>query len=146
MTTRKVICAGCSNLSYADKTTFYRNKRWCGKQSCKDKIDIKVKHSNYMKAKKKMKKGTFRHGVEPGVREYIKERDSFMCRNCYKSEENFNLQVHHIVPVSNGGEDKHENLIVLCYECHTIVHQQGWEKYVDKFNNYTKQTHTKNYQ
>jgi len=32
------------------------------------------------------------------------------------------LRVHHIVPVSLGGTDEIENLVLLCPNCHTLVH------------------------
>ena len=144
MTNRKFICAGCLDTFNANTTTFYRNKRWCGNHLCKDKIDLKVKHSNYKKTQRKIERGTFRHGVEPGLRDFIKERDSFTCRKCFNKDKNFNLQVHHIVPISNGGNDSNENLILLCYECHTYVHQTGWENYVEAFNKYTEKIHIKN--
>lgn len=134
---KKVICAGCSQRYLMDKTTFHRNKRWCGKDQCKDIIDYKVKHSNYKKAKKKMSKGTFRHGVQAELREYIKNRDDFTCRLCFNQLEQKGLQVHHIVPVSNGGDDENTNLVLLCYDCHTNLHKVGWENYVKKLKGYT---------
>lgn len=126
---RKVICAGCDSKFFITETSFYRNKRWCGHSGCKDIIDLKVKHANYKKAQKKMFNGTFRHGVEAEVREYIKNRDDFKCRLCMEKHETLALQVHHIVPVANGGDDDNKNLVLLCYDCHTNLHKQGWEKY-----------------
>lgn len=35
------------------------------------------------------------------------------------------LEVHHIDELSEGGETSYENLIVLCPNCHTRVHQSG---------------------
>lgn len=32
------------------------------------------------------------------------------------------LQVHHIIPVSEGGDNEQENLILLCPNCHKILH------------------------
>lgn len=29
-----------------------------------------------------------------------------------------NIEVHHIIPISNGGEDSFENAIPLCFDCH----------------------------
>ena len=136
-TNRKVICAGCSERYLMDKTSFYRNKRWCGNSLCQQNIDYKVKHSNYKKAKKKIEKGTFRHGVRPDVREYIKNRDDFTCRLCTKKPLNNGMQVHHIVPVASGGEDDNTNLVLLCNVCHTNLHKDGWENYVKLLKQYT---------
>ena len=134
---RKVICAGCNNSFYTSRTTFYRNKRWCGVPECKSVIDVKVKHANYKKAQKKIKKGTFRNGVNPELRELIKTRDNSTCQVCSRGIEDVYLQVHHIIPVSNGGSDDVSNLILLCSSCHTTVHQTGWQEYTEMFFKYT---------
>lgn len=134
---RKVICAGCNNKFFANKTVFYRNKRWCGNDLCKITIDNKVKHSNYKKAQKKIKKGTFRHGVDPITRERIKVRDNNVCQSCLTKSGYSRFQVHHIIPVANGGDDDDSNLILLCMNCHNKVHQTGWENYTEQFFNYT---------
>jgi hypothetical protein len=34
------------------------------------------------------------------------------------------LQVHHIIPKSDGGTNEEENLIVICITCHVDVHSQ----------------------
>lgn len=135
---RKVICAGCECTFTITKTFFYRRKRWCGNHLCKDIIDVKVKHSNYKKAQKKIEKGTFRHGVRGQLREEIRNRDSNVCKNCFNSFDGVGLQVHHIIPVSNGGSDDYENLILLCHDCHKNVHQKGWNEYTEQFFAYTK--------
>ena len=140
---KKVICAGCSRTYFITKTTFYRNKRWCGDLSCKVIIDTKVKHSKYKKTQKKIENGTFRHGVNAELREYIKGRDKNTCKMCSTQYDFRTVQVHHIVPVSDGGNDDYQNLILLCNMCHVEVHQKGWEKYVDSFKKYTLSTYTK---
>lgn len=134
---RKVICAGCAVKYPIAETSFYRNKRFCGKPQCQDIINLKIKHSNFKKAKRKKEKGTFRNGVPFELRDYIKSRDDFTCRHCMNSFDTTMLQVHHITPVSAGGNDDPKNLILLCYSCHTRVHQQGWGSYTTKFFDYT---------
>lgn len=138
MSNVQVVCAGCSQKHDLSKTIFYRNKRWCQEDKCKDIIDLKIKHKNFIKAKKKKDKGTFRHGVPAELREFVKNRDGFTCRNCFIKNDSLALQVHHIVPVSNGGTDDLSNLILLCYDCHTSVHKTGWESFLPKFTEYTK--------
>lgn len=137
-TNRKVICAGCSQRYLINKTTFHRNKRWCGNEQCKEIIDYKVRHANYKKAQKKMSKGTFRHGVQAELREHIKNRDDYTCRLCFNKLDHTGLQVHHIIPVANGGDDSYINLVLLCYDCHTNLHKVGWENYVKKLEGYTR--------
>ncbi len=57
----------------------------------------------------------------------VKKSKSFRCQACEK----FNLkqarfhqvQVHHIIPLSEGGEDESSNMLVLCERHHKEVHQ-----------------------
>lgn len=54
------------------------------------------------------------------LRGYIKERDSFTCKNCKIStshEAHLLLEVDHIKPVSKGGLSVEENLQTLCWKC-----------------------------
>ena len=50
-----------------------------------------------------------------------------ICANCGSE---FNVQIHHIVPVSQGGGNKESNLVFLCRECHKKAHAYvgGWVK------------------
>jgi hypothetical protein len=48
------------------------------------------------------------------------------------------LQVHHVIPVRDGGSDDLQNLQVLCAECHAEVHRRR-----EAFKRYTTAvTHT----
>ena len=54
------------------------------------------------------------------LREYIKHRDNFTCRNCGNSvyiEPNLLLEIDHIIPVSKGGCTTEDNLQTLCWKC-----------------------------
>ena len=54
------------------------------------------------------------------LREFIKRRDNFTCKNCSVSvvrEPNLLLEVDHILPVSRGGLSTIENLQTLCWRC-----------------------------
>lgn len=63
-------------------------------------------------------------------------RDKFTCQDCGKIHTYINefgihlpiddgeLEVHHIIPVCNGGDDSPTNLITLCHNCHLKRHQQ----------------------
>jgi hypothetical protein len=35
---------------------------------------------------------------------------------------------HHIVPVSMGGKTSDDNLVFLCWSCHSKRHEAGWYK------------------
>lgn len=125
-------------MYYIPQTKFHRNKRWCGNETCKEIIDSKVRHHNYKKAQRKIEKGTFRHGVTAELRDCIKLRDDFTCRLCVNKLETNELQVHHIVPVSDGGNDELSNLVLLCHNCHTSLHKDDWKNYTEKLFDYTR--------
>lgn len=138
MTNVRVTCAGCDQKFLITDTIFYRNKRWCSADKCKEVIDAKVKNKNYRKAIRKIEKGTFRHGVGADLREFIKSRDDLTCRLCMNKIDTHSAQVHHIQPVSFGGSDEITNLVLLCSGCHVMVHQNGWENYKYVLSSYTK--------
>jgi DNA-binding NtrC family response regulator len=52
---------------------------------------------------------------------------SGVCQVCYR---NGVTEAHHIVPVSLGGPDALNNLVELCLECHSLVHNHraSWRK------------------
>lgn len=119
---------------YATETSFYRKKRCCGDLQCFEKIDEKIKTFNYKKKQSRIAKGTFRNGVAKEIREKILERDGYRCRLCkFRDKDAYSMQVHHVVPVSHGGDDDDLNLCILCKSCHQKVHNDGWEKYVITF-------------
>ena len=49
----------------------------------------------------------------------VLERDGWRCQSCGSSD---CLQVHHICFRSRLGDDKDENLITLCADCHGEIH------------------------
>lgn len=54
------------------------------------------------------------------LRQRIKERDNYTCRNCQNStykEPNLLLEIDHITPVSKGGCTVEDNLQTLCWKC-----------------------------
>ena len=54
------------------------------------------------------------------LRQKIKERDQFTCKNCGASvekEPNLLLEIDHISPVSKGGLTTEDNLQTLCWRC-----------------------------
>lgn len=54
------------------------------------------------------------------LRQYIKERDGFTCKQCGASvqqEPNLLLEIDHIIPVSKGGLTTEDNLQTLCWRC-----------------------------
>lgn len=55
----------------------------------------------------------------------IKARDRYICQTCGLGVDSPEItpifEVHHIIPVSMGGSDNENNLILLCSNCHKIV-------------------------
>ena len=54
------------------------------------------------------------------LRDFIKRRDNYTCRNCGNStyiEPNLLLEIDHIIPVSKGGRTVEDNLQTLCWKC-----------------------------
>ena len=45
------------------------------------------------------------------------KRDSFTCQYCGKSAPDVVLEVDHITPVSEGGDDDPMNLVTACFDC-----------------------------
>jgi len=67
--------------------------------------------------------GRIEHGLTNKERKDILERDDYQCKLC--SEEN-NLEVHHVIPVANGGGKYSKNLCTLCSNCHfNIAHGEN---------------------
>lgn len=132
MSNKSATCAGCLERFDYDLLTDYRKKKWCGDGECKIVIDDKVKHFNYKKKVKKIEKGTYRNGVPLETRYEILKRDNYSCALCVEFDDGefSKMQIHHIVPVSEGGNDEESNLITLCFDCHKNLHNSGWEQYV----------------
>ncbi len=53
------------------------------------------------------------------VSEVIKQNKGSVCCNCGGSE---NIEYHHIVPISLGGNDIESNIVPLCHRCHKTAH------------------------
>ena len=132
-----ITCAGCGLLFEKQQTIVYRKKRCCNNLNCINVIDQKVTNTNYKKQQAKIKNGKFRHGVPIDLKKKVYDRDKDICKLCSTRFFNMTKEVHHILPVSENGGDDLVNLILLCNNCHTIVHKEGTSKYYGKFRAYT---------
>lgn len=74
-------------------------------------VSEKVKHWAYQKG--------FNYGYS-SKREAILNRDNYTCQVCGKRHTK--LEVHHIKYRSQGGNDDENNLITLCEDCHSDIH------------------------
>jgi RNA polymerase subunit RPABC4/transcription elongation factor Spt4 len=61
-------------------------------------------------------------------RREVYKRDNYTCTHCGAKggdEGNNELHAHHIVPKSRGGSHSTSNLITLCDQCHSAVHNKN---------------------
>jgi len=54
--------------------------------------------------------------------DYRKAHELFYAEGCDACGERGFIHVHHIKPISKGGSHKHDNLIALCEDCHSLEH------------------------
>jgi len=57
--------------------------------------------------------------------EFIRKLYNFTCASCKKTEEDCSrseFHTHHIIPLSEGGDNAFENLVCLCEKCHKKIH------------------------
>lgn len=57
--------------------------------------------------------------VPNATRRTVYRRDGWRCALC---DDPRHLQIHHVIPRSEGGSDFPENLITLCSKCHALAH------------------------
>ena len=59
------------------------------------------------------------------IRERVLKRDNYTCQDCgLYDPDKYHLQVHHIVPIKDGGDEFDENnCVTLCKECHLKRHR-----------------------
>ncbi len=62
--------------------------------------------------------------IPPAMRREVLARDRHRCRVKGCGRAHF-LEVHHLVPRSEGGENRPENLVTLCASCHRLLHERG---------------------
>lgn len=60
-----------------------------------------------------------RKSLPKDIRETVLKRDGYKCIRCGSAED---LDIHHIVPKSQGGSDELSNLRTLCRQCHATEH------------------------
>lgn len=66
--------------------------------------------------------------MKKGYKADVWERDQ-LCRFCgSKGSKKNPLQVHHIIPKSEGGANSLKNCMLLCQNCHTLIHNRRLRK------------------
>ncbi len=78
--------------------------------------------------------GRTRRTVPPALRRLLEARDDHTC--CFPGcESSRHLQAHHRRHWANGGETSLENLVLLCYQHHRLVHEGGFTVEADAEGN-----------
>lgn len=54
-------------------------------------------------------------------------RDGFRCFICRQVKTSRLLNLHHIVPRSEGGLDVRRNLLLVCHSCHNTIEDMLWK-------------------
>ena len=61
--------------------------------------------------------------MKKGYKAEVWERDQYLCRFCgSKGSKKNPLQVHHIIPKSKGGSNTLKNCMLVCQNCHALIH------------------------
>ena len=68
--------------------------------------------------------------IPPRVRREVLARDRHRCQAPGCGRTRF-LEVHHIVPRTQGGQNQKENLLTLCGSCHRLWHERGAPAFLD---------------
>lgn len=55
------------------------------------------------------------------IKRTLKKIKGTVCINCHKDCQD-NIEYHHVVPLCIGGNDIISNIVPLCKECHTAIH------------------------
>jgi len=103
-------------------------------------FDIRIMEKHHFKITRKQAYQTLREGGRFPLEFDSGNNMQVFCPNCHrkehrarktplgkclrcKNEETSVLVKHHIVPRSDGGSSKKDNLIVLCQNCHVLLHK-----------------------
>lgn len=68
------------------------------------------------------------------LREFILERDDYLCQDCEKYFLPFALHIHHVKEQWAGGTDDEDNLITLCPKCHLKRHEKTMSRWSHLLN------------
>lgn len=108
-------------------------QRRCANRTCRNKIregEYCQEHDYRAKRNHREKKYDNKRGTKQ-ERGYGTSWDKFraiilvergICEECRKKPA---IDVHHIIPVRDGGEDTRENVLALCHKCHSTITAHG---------------------
>lgn len=110
----KVRCRGCREYVPRDEAISVSLGSFCSSECLSE-------HSG--RAKRRVRRKETRPSKQkshtpPKVRSSVIDRDNGCCRVCAGP----GGHVHHVDYRSEGGSDSETNLVLLCHECHALVH------------------------
>lgn len=88
-----------------------------GYYSYMDLVNLIQNNENYLKFKRKINRPSSHK------KEKIFQRDNFKCVECGSDKA---LELHHIIPLSEGGLNDDNNLQILCKKCHHRKHKSKY--------------------
>ena len=80
------------------------------------------------------------------IRQKIPHNLKGFCEMCLRGTTelktlNLKLEVHHVIPIDDNGNDEAENLRLVCSQCHSSIHRQ--RELVARYRIYIEQEHPK---
>ena len=85
--------------------------------------------------------------LDASTRRYVESRAEGKCECCGYGEDEPDLmvvfKVHHIIPVQFGGSDSKVNLILLCNNCHELVHKYERAEFLPEQDTYDRRNDIK---
>jgi hypothetical protein len=110
---------GKEHPSITPISSYTYNRRWGGlPRFAKLFVDFKQKKITKSDVINKKTNSKKREPITPRMRANVLKRDDKKCQDCGKSAaDGVKLEVHHVVPVSQGGDTTLENLITNCETC-----------------------------
>jgi len=118
----KICSDECRLIKRPPKTRFYK-QRQCA--NCQKVFQPKNSHHVYCSRQCAIdfrKKGL--NVCAKKNKEYFLEKFYFICHNCKEQFPPSALDVHHIIPLYQGGTDTEDNITILCRKCHFEQHCQ----------------------
>lgn len=109
--TEEINCPVCQKTFKQRKSNIRKRKNLCCSVECKS--------IHQRKEWNELSRGSLKHRwiSEFGI-------ENFKCNRCQHDKE-FNIVLHHVKYVKNGGDNQPDNLEPLCLNCHGIEHYEN---------------------
>jgi 5-methylcytosine-specific restriction endonuclease McrA len=134
-----VPCTVCGCKIHIDKEKFFVYYEGSPCDICnplelvKILAELEAKNSSLLRTPKKKEKTRTRKSIRDKKLSDMLKKEQLLkkrigCVSCGFMPKNpkknwSSMHAHHVVPLSQGGKDKKENMIILCKECHNDAHR-----------------------